>query len=651
MIDKHTIDKIHLATNVVDVVGDFILLNRKGTNYQACCPFHDEKTPSFVVSPAKGIYKCFGCGKAGNSLTFIMEHEGLSYVEALKYLAKKYGIDVVETEQTAEQVERKNDRESLMALNEYTTNFFIDKLNNSTEGRNVGKSYFYERGFTDATIAKFQLGFAPSQVDLFVNKALNDGYKEKYILDSGLTLKNDRGGYYDRFSGRVIFPIHSLSGSVLGFGGRILTSDKNKAKYLNSPESELYKKSQTLYGIYFAKSSIVKENKCILVEGYTDVISMMQSGIENVVASSGTSLTQDQIKLISRFTKNVTVIYDGDKAGIKASLRGIDMILAQGLNVRIVSLPDGEDPDSFAKANSAAYTKEYIAVNEEDFLSFKTKLLISEVNNDPMGRADVITEIINTIAIIPNEILRSQYSKQCAIILDEREDLITRNVERKYIKSVDGEQGVKNYDYKILKDKYESIVVESEPICTVGGANEVELLEKELIRYLLKYGTRNITIQTKEEGDNDFNIANEIIEELKFDDLSFENIVCQTIFEKYVEIREEGAHTVDSVIMNSFINHHNTEVSNFVIDLITQDEVYKPSKIWAKLDRILTEEDTLNHAVPKAIAIYKLKVLEKMKDQCMIELRANKDNIDILLQVNEINKERKKTCEKYSRII
>lgn len=650
MIDKSTIDKIYLSANIVDVVGDFVSLNKKGVNYQACCPFHDEKTPSFVVSPSKGIYKCFGCGKAGNSVTFIIDHEGLSYVEALRYLARKYGIEIQETEQSPSQVERKNDRESILALNQYTTKFFTDKLLNSSEGRNIGKSYFYERGFTDVTIDKFQLGYAPEQSDLFARKALEDGYKEKYLVSSGLTIKKENGGYYDRFSGRVIFPIHSLSGSVLGFGGRILNSDKKTAKYLNSPESEVYHKSQTLYGIYFAKSAIVKEKKCILVEGYTDVISMMQSGIENVVASSGTSLTQDQIRLISRFSNDITVIFDGDAAGLKASLRGIDMILSEGLNVRIVSLPDGHDPDTFAKANSAEQTKLYIDQNEVDFISFKTKLLISEVKNDPMGRADVITEIVNTISVIPSEILRHQYAKECAIIMDSDEQLIVRSVERKCVERVNGEQGVRHYDYKLQKERYTKSV-EEKPKYVVDERFEIEFMERELITYLLKYGAKNILIRDESNEEIEVNVAEEIIEQLQFDELTFENKVCQVIFDEYVIIRNEKTYTEDSVIIDSFINHHDPEVCKFVIELVTYEEVYRPSRLWIKLERFSSEVDTLNESVPKAIVIYKIKVLEKVKMGYLNELKVDKNNFELLRHINSINEERTKTCKKYSRNI
>ena len=345
MIDKETVDRIYAAANIVEVVSDFVTLKRKGANYQACCPFHSERTPSFIVSPAKGLFKCFGCGKAGNAVTFVMEHEKMTYVEALKYVAKKYGIEVRERELSPEEVKRNDDRESMMVLNGWASDYFQHVLHDTDEGLSVGMGYFRERGFTDATIRKFGLGFCPAKGDAMTTAALSAGYKEQYLVDTGLTIKRETGGYYDRFTGRVIFPIHSISGRVIAFGGRVLRTSERTAKYLNSPESVVYSKSHSLYGIYHAKNAIVRENYCILVEGYTDVLRMHQTGIENVVASSGTSLTTDQIRLISRFTKNITVIYDGDAAGIKASLRGIDMILREGLNVRVVLLPEPEDPD------------------------------------------------------------------------------------------------------------------------------------------------------------------------------------------------------------------------------------------------------------------------------------------------------------------
>ncbi len=653
MIDKATVDKIYLAASIVDVVGDFVSLNRKGTNYQACCPFHDEKTPSFVVSPSKGIYKCFGCGKAGNAVTFVMQHENMTYSEALKYLAKKYGIEVQERELTESQKESQQDRESILSLNSYATKYFIDKLNNSSEGKNLALTYFIERGFTAQTIEKFQLGFSPQTSDALSRKAISEGYNEKYLIDSGLTIKNDRGGYYDRFCGRVIFPIHSLSGSVLGFGGRILADDKKKAKYLNSPESEIYHKSKTLYGIYYAKGAIVKEDKCILVEGYTDVISMSQSGIENVVASSGTALTIDQIKLIGRFTRNVTVIYDGDSAGIKASLRGIDLILAQGLNVRVVSLPEGEDPDSYAKSHTSHQTKTYIAQHEEDFISFKTKLLIGEVANDPLGRAEVITDIINSIAVIPDDIVRRQFARQCSRLLEESEEAIINSVNRKVALLTNGEQGARHWDYIQQKQRYQDTLSPTSPQRPKRSADgqDIEFLEKEIISYLLKFGSRSITVKDNNEEDIEVNIAQEIIEELNLDEIRFESSTCQIIFDEYTSVQEQATTQDDRLIMDSFINYNNPDVSQFVIDIIAADEIYRQSKMWIKLDRASYEEDSLGEAIPKTLAIYKLKILEKLKNDYLVQLKAGGDNLEVLRHINIINTERRKTLMKYSRII
>ena len=376
MIDHATIDRIFAAADIVDIVGDYVTLKRKGANYQACCPFHNEKTPSFVVSPAKGMFKCFGCGKGGNAVTFIMEQENVSYPEALKIVAKRYGIEVEEREQTEEEVRRNNDRESMFALNGWAAEYFSKYLLANPEGKSIGLSYFSQkRGFTDATIKKFGLGFCSAEGDAMSQAALAAGYKEEFLLSTGLALKSERDGRLrDRFRDRVMFPVHNISGRVVAFGGRTLRTDKSVAKYQNSPESEIYSKKRELYGLYFAKKAIQQMDFAIMVEGYTDVISMHQAGVENVVASSGTSLTVEQIQLLHRFTRNITVIYDGDAAGLKASLRGIDLILKEGMNVRVVLLPAEDDPDSFARSHTAEEVQTYIRENEEDFLTFKAKI-------------------------------------------------------------------------------------------------------------------------------------------------------------------------------------------------------------------------------------------------------------------------------------
>jgi DNA primase len=431
MIDRSTVDRIFAAANIVEIVGDFVTLKKKGVNYQACCPFHNEKTPSFVVSPTKGLFKCFGCGKGGNAVTFVMEHEGLSYPEALKWVAKRYGIEVEEREQTPEDKQKNDDRESMMVATAFAADYFKDTLHHTEEGQTVGLSYFRERGFSDTTIERFGLGFCPTTGDAFTKRALKEGFREQYLIDTGLSVKREDGSWWDRFTGRVIFPIHSVSGRVIAFGGRTLRTDKKVAKYVNSPESEIYHKSNVLYGLSQAKKAIGQEDYCILVEGYTDVISMHQSGIENVVASSGTSLTEGQIKLIARFSRNVTVIYDGDPAGIRASLRGIDMILKEGMNVRVVLLPEGEDPDSFARANSASYLKEFIAEHQQDFISFKANLLMQEATNDPIKRASLITDLVDSIAVIPEAIARSVYIKECALLMRIDENVLIDEVRRR----------------------------------------------------------------------------------------------------------------------------------------------------------------------------------------------------------------------------
>lgn len=430
MIDQHTVDRIIEAANIVEVVSDFVTLRRRGANYVGLCPFHDEKTPSFSVSPARGICKCFSCGKGGNAVHFIMEHEQITFYEALKYLARKYNIEIQEKQLTEEEKQRKTDRESMLIINDYAQQFFATNLLENAEGRSIGLSYFRERGFGEDIIKKFGLGYSPEKRDALAQDAISKGYKKEYLLKTGLCLESQQGSLYDRYKGRVIFPIHSLSGKVIAFGGRILRKDEKSAKYVNSPESEVYRKSDVLYGIYHAKQSIVKNDFCYLVEGYTDVLSMHQAGIENVVASSGTSLTPGQIRLIHRFTNNITVLYDGDAAGIKASLRGIDLILQEGMNIKVVLLPDGDDPDSFSKKQSASDFTEYIRAHETDFIRFKTNLLLEGAGNDPIKRATLIGDIVHSIAIIPDNILRSIYVQDCARLLNVDEQMLLREVNK-----------------------------------------------------------------------------------------------------------------------------------------------------------------------------------------------------------------------------
>src|SRR6195952_1685473 len=422
MITKPTIDRIMEATDIVEVIGEFVQLKKRGANYVGLSPFANERTPSFTVSPVKGIFKDFSSGKGGSAVTFLMELEKFSYPEALKWLAKKYGIEVEETVEAPENREAENHRESLMIVTAYAAKFFHESLLDTDEGKNIGLSYFKERGFSKETITKFELGYSPDQWEAFTGQAIKEGYKQEFLEESGLSVKRDNGTLYDRYRGRVMFPIHSFSGRVIAFGGRTLKSDKNVPKYVNSPESEIYHKSNVLYGLFFAKKAIRDEDNCYLVEGYADVLSVHQAGIENVVASSGTSLTVEQIRLIGRFTKNITILYDGDAAGIKASLRGLDMILQEGLNVKVVLFPDGHDPDSFVRNHGTNGFKKHIAENKKDFILYKTDILLKEAGTDPIKRAEVIREIVESIAKIPDSIKASVFIKECSyqLQIDER---------------------------------------------------------------------------------------------------------------------------------------------------------------------------------------------------------------------------------------
>ena len=675
MIDRATIDKIYSSADIVEVISDFVTLKKKGVNYQACCPFHNEKTPSFVVSPSKGVFKCFG-GKGGNAITFVMEHEGVSYVDALKYVAKKYGIEVQERELSEEEKRENDDRESMMVVTSYANDYFKKSLRETEEGRNIGMSYFRERGFGDAIIDKFGLGYCPAAGSAFSDMAVREGYKEDFLVRTGLTIKRESGGYYDRFAGRVMFPVHSLSGRVIAFGGRTLRTDKKTAKYLNSPESEIYHKSNTLYGIYFAKKAITQQNFCILVEGYFDVLSMVQSGVENVVASSGTSLTSEQIRLISRFTKNITVIYDGDAAGIKASIRGIDMILKEGLNVRVVLMPEGEDPDSFAQSHSSEELSDYIRENEVDFISFKTNLLLSEVKNDPIGRAAMITDIVGSIAVIPDEIVRSQYIRECSRLTDSDEQMIAREVMRRRVDMLEGSAGrevLQNMErkesYKRRKQQEEeeqSLLAERIKESMPSPTDE---LERELVVYLLKYGNKDFYFQQHDaQGHNmepvELNVAQTIIEELEIDNIEFRNTVYKSIYDEYVKMykmreelvasAKEGDEPVERVSINEFINNPVPAVCDFVVDILTKDDAYRASKIWSKFDDVvLTEEDNLNVAVPKAIAVYKLRVIGEITRSLLEEIKgADEDTaMEILHKIKALDDSRKIICEKYSRIL
>lgn len=621
MIDHDTIERIFDAAQIAEVVQDFISLKRRGANYMGVCPFHHEKTPSFTVSPAKGIYKCFGCGKGGNSVNFIMEHENLSYVEALRYLAKKYGIEIKEKELSTEERDQQNERESMLLINEWACKFFEDKLKNDREGQAIGMTYFRERGFRDDIIARFQLGFSPQSRNALTTEAIKAGFKIENLVKTGLSIQREDGNAFDRFAGRVIFPIHGLSGKVVGFGGRILKTDKNTAKYLNSPESEIYHKSKVLYGLFQARKAIVQADKCYLVEGYTDVTSMHQAGIENVAASSGTSLTTEQIRLIKRFTQNITILYDGDSAGIKASLRGIDMVLEEGLNVKVMLLPDGEDPDSFARSHSATEFVEYIAAHETDFVLFKTRLLIDDVQNDPVKRAGLINEIVKSISIIPDTITRSIYIKECASILKVDEQvLITETAKIRRGKNEQAQEANPNF----VEPAYEV----TRPANNALKYYPTEMQEKELVRLLLKYGRDLVLVETEEPNvQQQVSLAEYIITDIENDEMVFEHPDYSEIYLEFKTQYLKGE-IPDS---NYFTRFPDDKIVHIVADLLSDPNVL--SRIWKKSDiYIETEEERLRRIANETLHKFKDRKIISLMQRTQAEiLQAQNANNEALL--------------------
>ena len=650
MIDKATVDRIYAAANIVDVISDFVTLKKKGVNYQACCPFHNEKTPSFVVSPSKGVFKCFGSGKGGNAGTFVMEHENMTYPEALKYVAKKYGIEVNEHELLPEEQRRNDDRESMMVVSSYAADYFVRMLHETPEGQNIGIGYFRERGFSDATIKRFGLGYCTEVRDAFTRQALSDGYKEEFLIRTGLTIKRENGGYYDRFCGRVIFPIHSISGRVIAFGARTMRTDKKTAKYLNSPESEIYHKSDVLYGFYFAKRAITQQDCCILVEGYTDVISMHQAGIENVVASSGTSLTQGQIRMIARFSRNITIIYDGDSAGIKASLRGIDMVLKEGMNVRTVLLPDGEDPDSFARSHNASQVQDYILTHEEDFISFKIRLLMKEADGDPIKRAALISDIVQSISVIPDAITRSVYARECSRQMEVDENILLREIAMKRVGHKAGPEAKEFIRKQEIIQRKQAEEAAYTPLQLEAGSS-IDELEHELIKYLLKYGTQNFEY-TEGKKSTELNVAEVIISNLDQNGITMKNPTFRKIYEEYKSMREAQ----EPIEINHFINHPDPEVCNVVVDLLTYDENYPISKLWKRFDIVVeSEQDRLPTALPRAVILYKSKVIDDIIAELRLRLNdtslSEEEQIEITQQISILNQERTSISKKLERLI
>lgn len=681
MIDQATIDRILDAAQIVDVVSEFVTLRRRGVNYIGLCPFHNEKTPSFSVSPSKGLCKCFSCGKGGNVVHFIMEHEQLSYYEALKWLARKYNIEVKERELTEEEKQASNLRESLFVVNQFASEYFQNVLYNVEEGQRIGMTYLRSRGFRDDIIKKFQLGYSTDNRDALARTAIEKGYKSEFLEKTGLCYRKDDGTLRDRFWGRVIFPVHTLSGKVVAFGGRVLNAaTKNvQMKYVNSPESEIYHKSRELYGIYFAKQAMVRQDRCFLVEGYTDVISMHQSGIENVVASSGTALTSDQIRLIHRFTNNITVLYDGDGAGIKASIRGIDMLLEEGMNVKVCLLPDGDDPDSFARKHNATEYQAYINDHEVDFIRFKTDLLIEEAGKDPIKKANLITSIVKSISVIPDSITRNVYIRECSEMLRMEERVLVNAVGKLKEQADENrkkEEQRKEYRARLQAEQQatqqaavstppadaevsgalaslsgadapiESIVPGDElpPMPEEGGVdssyppapvednyisfipaegNEEELFYKQevdLMRMLIRYGEKVMCMAEDEEGNEiPVTVAEYIAEGLHNDSLGFHIALHRRVLNECV------AHIHDSGFCAEryFVSHLDPEVSKLAAEMAS--DRYVLSKYHSRGQKIVTDEERLYELIPRLLVDFKLNIVTAELNHILKALTTNSE--------------------------
>ena len=618
MISRETIDEVKNRMDIVDIIGDFVSLKRSGQNYKALSPFTNEKTASFYVVPGKGIFKDFSSGKGGDGITFVMEHEGMSYLEAIRYLAKKYGVDLKEEEHTPESVVAQSTRDSLYILMNYAKDYYKDLLFQTDEGKSVGLSYFRERGFNDRTIERFELGYALNSWDSLIKKATTDGHSEDMLDKAGLMIRKDDGKKYDRFRGRVIFPVHNLSGKVVAFGARILTKEKDQPKYINSPETEIYHKSNVLYGLFQSKNAIRREDFCYLVEGYTDVISLHQSDIDNVVASSGTALTEEQIKLMRRFTENVTVLYDGDAAGIKAALRGIDMVLKSGLNVRIVLLPDGEDPDSFSKKMGSTELKTYLKEHTKDFISFKIDLFAAEAGHDPIRKAEAIREIITSISFIPDPLKRSVYIQETGQLLRMPENVLLTELNKILIKERakrDEERSKAVPESPAVAD----VIPESSKLDT---ATAVQLQERESIRLLLNYAEASYTDQKLV----DFMMA-------ELEDVEFTNPVYKAIYDGFREGAERGE-IVDTLY---FMENSPEVVKNTVAELTTSR--YETSKHWGEKYHIYFphEREILTDLAYSNVLRLKFRMIQKLIEDNLQEMKqaSNEDDLEKYFTIHE----------------
>ena len=657
MIDQPTIDRILDAAQIYDVVSDFVTLRKRGVNYVGLCPFHDDKTPSFYVSPAKGLCKCFACGKGGNAVHFIMEHEQMSYPEALKYLAKKYGIEIKERELSNEEKLAQSERESLFIVNQFARDYFQNILRNHVDGRSIGMAYCRNRGFRDDIIEKFQLGYCTESHDAMAQEAIKKGYKKEFLIKTGLCYETDDHRLRDRFWGRVIFPVHTLSGKVVAFGGRVLASATKgvKVKYVNSPESEIYHKSNELYGIYFAKQAIVKQDRCFLVEGYTDVISMHQSGIENVVASSGTALTPGQIRLIHRFTNNMTVLYDGDAAGIKASIRGIDMLLEEGMNIKVCLLPDGDDPDSFARKHNSTEFRQFIQEHETDFIRFKTNLLLEDAGKDPIKRAELIGNLVQSISVIPEAIVRDVYIKECAQLLRVEDKLLVSEVaKRREMQAEKRAEQTERERRAAARNNTEATAAQvsytegDTPLATSDGTslppdmaaeyadspippedNYVSFIPQEgkegqefykyerlILQMIVRYGEKVMCNATNEEGQEvPVSVIEYVINDLKQDELSFHNPLHRQILTEAATHIHDAGFTAERY----FLAHPETTISKLSVELISNR--YQLSKYHSKSQKIVTDEERLYELVPALMINFKYAIVSEELKHMMSALQ------------------------------
>jgi DNA primase len=659
LISRSTIDKVFETARVEEVIGEFVQLKKSGSNYKGLSPFSGERSPSFMVSPVKQIWKDFSSGKGGNVVTFLMEQEHYSYPEAIRFLAKKYNIEIEETEQSNEQKHQADERESMFIVSEYARDYFHETLLKTDQGKAIGLSYFKERGFTDETIEKFQLGYSLNEWDAFSSEALNKGYNLKYLESTGLTIVKDDllsstgTKQFDRFKGRVMFPIHSMSGRVLGFGGRILVNDKKAAKYLNSPESEIYHKGNVLYGIYYAKQSIAKEDNCYLVEGYTDVISFNQAGIENVVSSSGTALSENQIRLINRLTKNITILFDGDAAGIRASIRGIDLILEQGLNVKVVMFPDGDDPDSFSKKVSSQELKEYLKQNSKDFINFKVALLMEEVQHDPVKKAGLIRDIVVSISKIPDRIQREVYIQECSRIMD-----ISENVLFSELAQIDKKEEREASSRPIPERPLEPVLQKTPQFERV---NELQKYEREIIKILLLYGNNEVEfvdfVAGEEVEDPEYQpikkvkfnnvVSKEIYlnlhdDEVEFTDDTFKNIYYEIIY----QLNQDETISVDKLV-----NHDSIEVSNLVTTILMDDERHVLSN-WERKDiYIKSKKSDLSKMVLDAIYNMRRILIEQKINSLITAIGVEEERDKIMESIVDYNNLKTRLFERLNRVV